>query len=91
MKIKLLPLAILAATLLFACQSKSSKAVSSEISAPAATIGGLPWAGDQDLVCEMKIDQSVEDTLHYSGKIYGFCNISCKEKFQENPAKYVGK
>ena len=86
MKIKVLLLAVLTATFLIACQSKPAS------NAPSATtIGGLPWAGDQDVVCEMKIDQTVEDTLHYSGKVYGFCGTSCKEKFQENPAKYVGK
>jgi YHS domain-containing protein len=39
----------------------------------------------------MKIDQSVTDTLHYNGKVYGFCGESCKESFKENPAKYAGK
>jgi YHS domain-containing protein len=48
----------------------------------------LPWATNLDLVCEMKIKQTVEDTVHYNGKIYGFCNPGCKEKFLENPVKY---
>lgn len=91
MNIKILSLAILAAALLTACQSKPSKPVSNEPSTPAATIGGLAWAGDQDVVCEMKIDQTVEDTAHYAGKVFGFCGPSCKETFQENPGKYVGK
>ncbi|MBC7775806.1 MAG: YHS domain-containing protein [Phycisphaerae bacterium] len=39
----------------------------------------------------MKVDRTVEDTVHYGGKIYGFCGLSCKEDFQANPAKYVGK
>jgi YHS domain-containing protein len=91
MKIKILHLAILTATLLTACQSKPAKPVSNEPSTPAATIGGLAWAGDQDVVCEMKVDQTVEDTVHYAGKVFGFCGASCKETFQENPGKYVGK
>jgi YHS domain-containing protein len=49
----------------------------------------LPWAGNLDPVCSMKIDRDVEDTLQYQGKIYGFCSESCKESFQESPQKWV--
>ncbi len=52
---------------------------------------GLVWAGDVDLICDMKVERSAEDTAHYQGKIYGFCSESCKESFQENPSKYTSK
>jgi YHS domain-containing protein len=49
----------------------------------------VPWAGNTDPVCSMKIDRDAEDTLQYQGKMYGFCSESCKESFQENPQKWV--
>ena len=51
----------------------------------------LVWAGDVDLVCQMKIDQSVKDTIHFDGKIYGFCSESCKGKFQKDPRQWISK
>lgn len=47
------------------------------------------WATDIDVVCKMSVDQTVEDTVHYGGQIYGFCSSSCKEKFQESPTQYM--
>lgn len=87
MQIKSFSLTVLAICVLAACQSKTSK------TAPITTASAetLPWATDLDLVCEMKVDKTVEDTVHYNGKIYGFCNPGCKETFQENPTKYGAK
>jgi|GEM_PF-293114 len=61
--------------------------------ATSATIDkdGLVWASEKDLVCNMKVTQGDCDTLHYQGKIYGFCSESCKESFQENPQKFISK
>jgi YHS domain-containing protein len=84
----LFPLVILSAIIFFACHSPAAKPKAPE---QPITIGGLPWAGNQDLVCKMSIDPSTEDTLHYEGKVYGFCSESCQAKFQENPAKFVVK
>lgn len=94
MKFKALYFASLLALLFAACQQSAPKAPKpspTEQGNSAVNQGNLTWAGDQDPVCEMKVDQTVEDTLHYGGKIYGFCGTSCKETFHENPAKYVGK
>ena len=56
----------------------------------AAVKTALVWAGDMDPICEMSVDRAtVEDTAHYKGKIYGFCNPGCKETFKEDPAKYA--
>ena len=52
---------------------------------------GLVWAGNFDPICSMKVDRDVEDTVHYQGKIYGFCSGSCKEKFQDDPQKGASK
>ena len=94
MKFRLLDLLLLSALLLGACRQNTpnpDKKATETPSSTAASTETLPWAGDQDLVCEMKIDRSAEDTLHYNGKIYGFCGPHCKEKFQENPGKYASK
>ena len=73
----------------YGCQQNSpQKATENTLEASGET---LPWATNLDLVCEMKVKQTVEDTVHYNGKIYGFCNPGCKEKFQENPTKYGAK
>lgn len=73
--------------LLAACGQKAPQTTSTATTAQA----GLPWAGDVDLVCEMKVDPSTEDTAHYAGKVYGFCNPHCKDEFKANPAKYAGQ
>lgn len=87
MRIKTLSLVFFALCVMAACQSKTAK--SGPI--PTASAETLPWATNLDLVCEMKVDQTVEDTVHYNGKIYGFCNPGCKETFLENPTKYGAK
>jgi len=89
MKIKILTFAAFVALLLPACQQNTPK--TPPITATAASVDALPWASDLDLVCEMKVNQTVEDTVHYQGKIYGFCNGGCKDKFLENPTDYIAK
>jgi len=44
-----------------------------------------------DPVCEMDIDQHLSDTIHYAGKIYGFCSSGCKETFAQNPETFLSK
>ena len=53
--------------------------------------GNLVWAGNVDPICNMKVDESTEDTVHLEGKIYGFCCEGCKESFQEEPEKWLDK
>ncbi len=94
MKIRLLNVLFLSAILLMSCRPNTQNTVKQDPatqSNPSVGQETLPWAGDQDIVCEMKIDRSVEDTLHYNGTIYGFCGANCKAKFQESPSKYVTK
>ena len=42
-----------------------------------------------DPICEMSVDGTVEDTVHYQGKVYGFCSEHCKKEFMEEPGKYL--
>lgn len=88
MDIKILSISLALTFLFAACQQNSPK---TPASIPTASAETLPWATDLDLVCEMKVDQTVEDTMHFNGKIYGFCNPNCKEEFQSNPTKYGAK
>ena len=78
--------AALFALSLAACQGKKSNPI------PTATAqGGMPWATHLDLVCEMTVEETTPDTVHYNGKVYGFCSAHCKETFQENPSKWGAK
>ena len=45
-----------------------------------------------DPVCGMQIEQSqaAAQTTH-EGQTYYFCSVECREKFEQNPAEYVGK
>jgi len=44
----------------------------------------------KDLVCGMEIDEKeAAGTTIYNGRTYYFCAISCKEKFDADPEKYL--
>ena len=34
-------------------------------------------------------DDAIADTTLVDGKIYGFCNVGCKQEFLQNKAKYL--
>ncbi len=47
-------------------------------------------ATPKDVVCGMDLtDDLIEDTTSYEGKVYGFCNVGCKEEFLKNPTSYL--
>ena len=35
--------------------------------------------------CGMPVTAGIADTVHYQGKIYGFCSDECKQAFLKNP------
>jgi YHS domain-containing protein len=45
----------------------------------------------KDPSCGMPLTAGVEDTLHYKGKLYGFCSKECKDAFLKDPASYVAQ
>ncbi len=46
----------------------------------------------KDPVCEMEVNEKeAAPTYLYKGKTYYFCAAGCKEKFAQNPEKFVGK
>lgn len=44
-----------------------------------------------DPICEMETKGHVSDTIHYEGKVYGFCSSGCKEEFAKDPSQYLSK
>jgi YHS domain-containing protein len=39
----------------------------------------------KDPNCGMPVTAGIEDTVHYKGKVYGFCSKECKDAFLKNP------
>ena len=39
----------------------------------------------KDPNCGMPVTAGIEDTVHYNGKVYGFCSEECKDAFLKNP------
>lgn len=56
---------------------------------PKKKFGDVVFDSKKDIVCTMPISAGVTDTLHYKGKVYGFCSSGCKEEFVKAPAKYL--
>ncbi|AZA93788.1 YHS domain-containing protein [Chryseobacterium nakagawai] len=42
-----------------------------------------------DPVCKMKSEDQISDTALYRKRIYGFCSSHCKDRFKQNPEKYL--
>jgi YHS domain-containing protein len=40
----------------------------------------------KDPNCGMPVTAGIEDTVHYNGKVYGFCSDECKQAFLKNPS-----
>ncbi len=46
----------------------------------------------KDLVCGMEIDKdTAAATYEHKGKTYYFCNLGCRDKFAQDPEKYVAR
>ena len=39
----------------------------------------------KDPNCGMPVTAGIADTVHYNGKIYGFCSDECRDAFLKNP------
>ena len=39
----------------------------------------------KDPNCGMPVTAGIADTVHYNGKVYGFCSDECKQAFLKNP------
>ena len=46
----------------------------------------------KDPVCEMEVNErEAAAKYEYKGKTYYFCAVGCKEKFAQNPEKFLKK
>ena len=43
----------------------------------------------KDPNCGMPVTAGIADTLHYKGKVYGFCSDECRDAFLKNPDALV--
>jgi hypothetical protein len=54
---------------------------------------GLVWLtlrrGARDPVCGMTVDRGTTLTSEFHGKTYYFCSPGCRERFEEDPERYV--
>lgn len=58
---------------------------------PVTTYNNVKFDNTKDLLCGMPLNTGVVDTVHYNGKVYGFCSKRCKDEFMKDPAAYVSK
>ena len=62
---------------------------SMQVAEHAIDISEVLLAINKDLACGMPISARVADTVHYMGKVYGFCAKECKEAFVKEPGQYI--
>jgi YHS domain-containing protein len=49
----------------------------------------LSFANKKDLSCGMPLTAGIGDTVHYKGKLYGFCSKECKDAFLKDPESHL--
>jgi YHS domain-containing protein len=76
-------------SVLFACNQKPSTEINPAAMKSADTAKAKFTAAmvdnRKDPNCGMPVTAGIEDTLHYNGKVYGFCSAECKQAFLKNP------
>ena len=73
------------------CNSAASKQTEF-VSAPADSTpkkdySNVVFATKKDTTCGMPLSAGIGDTLHWNGKVYGFCSKQCKDAFVEKLKK----
>jgi YHS domain-containing protein len=92
-KIRLTPLFItmIFTLLVIACNQKPQTAISPAVmqqpdsSEKKFTVAMVDNKKDPN--CGMPVTAGIEDTVHYNGKVYGFCSDQCKQAFLKNPTE----
>ncbi len=56
---------------------------------PEKMFKNMKFDNAKDFVCGMPVRAGIADTVHYNGKVYGFCSTGCKDEFKKNPASYL--
>ncbi len=70
-------------------EPQAAKDTSAMVAAPASGLDSVAVDNKKDPVCEMPTKGNVSDTLHYEGKVLGFCSTECKGEFAKNPKQYI--
>ena len=52
----------------------------------AAERAGLPL---RDPVCGMVVEPGPDVSLEHDGRVYSFCSSACRERFQDDPRRYI--
>lgn len=83
--------ALLAGLILNACNPNENKTSTAPVpTSEKVTVSLSQLTTKKDLVCDMELSQDgIADTTSVDGKIYGFCNVGCKQEFLQNKAKYL--
>jgi YHS domain-containing protein len=79
-----------------ACNQKPPRETSASASIPADTMVSKEDTSKpkftvamvdnkKDPNCGMPVSAGIADTVHYNGKVYGFCSDECKQAFLKNP------
>lgn len=91
MKYKHIVAALLTGLVLNACNPNESKTSTAPVpTSQKITVSLSQLTTNKDLVCDMELtDDAIADTTLVDGKIYGFCNVGCKQEFLQNKAKYL--
>ncbi len=69
-----------------ACHLENDQQKTEFISAPKDTTppkdySNVVFATKKDTTCGMPLSAGIGDTLHWKGKVYGFCSKQCKDAF----------
>jgi YHS domain-containing protein len=87
---------ILISCLAFACNQKPQTETNEATATPADTVMTKTETANakytvamvdnkKDPNCGMPVTAGIADTVHYNGKVYGFCSEECKEAFLKDP------
>jgi YHS domain-containing protein len=90
-RINLLIVMIMTAALAFSCNQGPKNEITSVPVVSAVDSAKPKLTRDmvdnkKDPSCGMPLTAGLEDTVHYNGKVYGFCSEECKNQFLKNPA-----
>ncbi len=67
--------------------SADSMVVKADSSKPKFTVAMVDNKKDPN--CGMPVTAGIADTVHYKGKVYGFCSDECRDAFLKNPDALV--
>jgi len=63
--------------------SADSMVIKSDSSKPKFTVAMVDNKKDPN--CGMPVTAGIADTVHYKGKVFGFCSDECRDAFLKNP------